>query len=502
MADALNNSEFINYLGQPVFKGWLEKIIIKSFRSYTNPTATHELFIRYGINHLVERYGLPPINQFLFAKGYDEDSVQRNLVEYDINSEMFFAKPTSIIPGLKIYHGTKTDEAFKSILLQGVYPSDQGTAGVGLYAGTTSSLQSVIKDFAANNPNNVVSFEISPTSRVVDMYSSYVKSAFSKFVEKNKSTLRPEEYLERFCDAFGIDILKYEYPFTAFVVKNSSVLSRPSGYSRNILTYGKLLTMAEEVSSPEELEKFILTINLNRFSLEEIRKAVARVRLGGFGRNVNAAYDEAYDLLQQEQWSKLLYPIILNFEYIRLVGNSLHERVKQTLANDALINMSQLLTYLVNDESKVPIVARIFGKYRDTSEYIVNSWLTLNSKTGINILEIGTNSIKFFWKKTEPVRGQLNAISFLLGFVTYHAFFGSLSLSDGSYVFRGLAVFLDIFWVGATTFAQIRDTINFYKIAKEDQIKRKSLLNSAKELLTNLMGTSIAPPHCGVLFHP
>ena len=87
----LDAKELLPYLEQPRFSYWLNSTIRKAYRSYTNPTATDELFKHFNIHTLMNLYEeIRPVNEFLFSKYRDHVGIQNNFARFGLNKAEFF----------------------------------------------------------------------------------------------------------------------------------------------------------------------------------------------------------------------------------------------------------------------------------------------------------------------------------------------------------------------------------------------------------------------------
>ena len=265
--DATVDGSLEDYLKQPKFREWLNATIRKVFVSYTNPTAGKVLLDWFGVSALVARYPeLNPYNQFLFAPYRDAGVIEQQLSKDRVDRHSFFQPVEEYFPDKQFFHGTKTNEAFRNILFQGVLPSDHGYAGDGLYGVARSHIA-----FAENwggTPDRVVRFEILPTAKLVDITTGEGKRVWEEYVKQHGKKLDLET---DFANHYGIDILRYEYGDTiAFVVKNSQALSRPVGHNVQLLTFSELAHRAEKISSEPELKAFLKIMQINRPSTSEM----------------------------------------------------------------------------------------------------------------------------------------------------------------------------------------------------------------------------------------
>jgi len=256
----LNDPGFADYVREPRFLAWLNNSIEKAFRSYTNPNVALFLFKEFGLDKLFAKYhNIVPFYQYLFAKPRDEDLIAQNLAAYKVDPQLFYEDPKQAFPDLEFFHGTRYEESFRSILLQGVIPSTGGSMGEGLYGVSKEQLKTATN--YAGGENRVVKFRLKPTARVVDVTKDEVKPIYQRFTARHS--------VEEFCDAFGIDVLAFSYSPKAFVVKNSEVLDRPQGYKRGFQTFGRLYEQAGQAISPEDVARILNGLEDPFFSTEE-----------------------------------------------------------------------------------------------------------------------------------------------------------------------------------------------------------------------------------------
>jgi hypothetical protein len=156
------------HLEKEQFRKWFDDVLRKAFRSYTNPTAARLLFERFGVDKLVATYGtLPTYNQYVFAAYRDEAAIERNLTDYRVDRTAFFLRPAALFADGHLYHGTRNEADFRSILFENVLPSHRGTAGGGLYGVAKDDV-----DFAEHwggAKDRVVRLPVTAEARVVDV---------------------------------------------------------------------------------------------------------------------------------------------------------------------------------------------------------------------------------------------------------------------------------------------------------------------------------------------
>ncbi|MFL5812613.1 MAG: hypothetical protein ACJ763_03475 [Bdellovibrionia bacterium] len=271
--------ELAPYFANPQFKKYFNDTVAKSFRSYINPTATYLLYKHFDMNNVLNRYeDAAPINQYLFATYRDPATVAENMKHYQTDPEKLYSPTSQEFPDGKLYHGTRTEEFFRSNLFSGVFPSEAGSAGSGLYSVRRDNLALAIR--SAGTVDRVVEFEVKPTAKVIDVTRGEGARVFKEFLSRSNHQLKgfyekletgKDPYSE-FAHAFDADILCYPYVSHAYVVKNSAVLSNPKGHTRNLIPLNELITLARKAATFEDLKQLNQAVRLNVSAPEEIRE--------------------------------------------------------------------------------------------------------------------------------------------------------------------------------------------------------------------------------------
>lgn len=262
----LTSGELRDYLAQPKFAAWLNLGIQKAYRSYTNPTAAKMLMEHFRADQLPVIYsGLEPTNQYLFVKRRDEALVRRNLAKFEVDPSRFYSAPKSFFDDGHIYHGTRTEAAFRSILFQGILPSQGGLAGEGLY-GVASRNKKFSEEWGGAK-ERLVKLRLSPEAKVVDISTGYGREIF----------LRAKMTESDFAEAFGVDILRYPYGTEAFVVKNAAVLLEVDGVYRSLMRFDDMLALIR--TRRVTLAKLLQMISDNALNETEVRALLKEPRL-------------------------------------------------------------------------------------------------------------------------------------------------------------------------------------------------------------------------------
>ncbi|MES2965353.1 MAG: hypothetical protein V4760_15820, partial [Bdellovibrionota bacterium] len=230
---ALRGGKIATLLKNDKFQGWMNGTIQKAFRSYTNPTAAKILMGHFKADLLVAMFPrqLEPINQYLFREPRDAKKIAANRAKYGFDERML-SSLGDYFPDGKLYHGTRTEVAFRTILFQGILPSTGGTAGAGLYGVALPDVQ-FAKDWGGSE-DRVVMFELAENAVFVDVTKGPAKRLFEQYSASG------QQDHDGFARDFGIDILRYEYDTQAFVVKNGEILKNANGLTRKLMTISEI----------------------------------------------------------------------------------------------------------------------------------------------------------------------------------------------------------------------------------------------------------------------
>jgi len=261
------------YLKNPLFMKWLNGTLQKAFRSYTNPTAARLLMEYFKAADLPRVYnGIEPVNQYLFVQYRDEARIADNLRKWRVDERKLFQDPKKFFPDGSLYHGTRTEQAFRSIVFQGILPSSGGAAGAGLYGVAQKDM-----DFSMSwggSKDRLVRLKLAHQARVVDISEGYGKDLFQRFRESG--TFQDPE--SEFATFFGIDVFKYPYSPQAFVVKNARVLSEVNGVFRVLMHFEDLRQKIRK-GPAVNLPQLIQMINDNSLNESEVQVLLKEPRL-------------------------------------------------------------------------------------------------------------------------------------------------------------------------------------------------------------------------------
>ena len=262
-------TELTPFLQQHRFRSWLNGTIQKAFRSYTNPTAALELMKMFNVDDLPTVYGhdnIEQIYQYVFSQHRNEEEIKKNLKTFSVHEEKFFAPVAAHFPDKHFYHGVKKESAFRSIVFQGILPSEFGSAAGGLYGVANSNL-----DFAVRwggSPDRVVKLEVKDDAKIVDLTSGEGQRVWKQWQAQHGDTY------DDFAKTFGIDILKYPYNTAAYVAKNSDALGNAHGVTRQAMGLTDILEAVPTIPNAKALVKFL---ELNQVTTRELQKIFQKV---------------------------------------------------------------------------------------------------------------------------------------------------------------------------------------------------------------------------------
>ena len=269
--EAISGPGFQEALKKGTLKERVNRLIKKSFRSYTNPNATRDLAKHFGLDTLVEIHDLEPLNQFLFAKSYESSEVDKALKQYGTSRESLFLPADEAIPNLILYHGAGSDEAFRGILYQGALPSSGGSAGRGLYS-VVEKNRRFAEDWGGDR-DRTIEFSIDPNARVVDITQGEGKRVWDAFEEKHG-----KDY-DKFSDLFGVDILRYPYHTHAVMIKNSGTVKTAQGVYRKILPLADLIEQSHQVKTTEDLRKLVSSLSVSGVPEKQLQMILENISL-------------------------------------------------------------------------------------------------------------------------------------------------------------------------------------------------------------------------------
>lgn len=251
------------FFEKPQFTIWFNASIQKAFRSYSNPTAAFHLMKRFRLDELILVYPkIKPFFNYLFVKKWNAEAVHANFAKYGMEPSEVYSDLKEYFPNGKFYHGAGDEDAFFSILRQGVIPSRVGTAGKGLYGVDLSDV-----DFAKNqggHPDRVVEFTLDARASLIDVLNGKGRELW----QESKSEHHGD--YERFAEMFGADIIRYPYQVKAYVMKNAGAIAAIEGYTRKLLPLSGFIAQAESVRTAEEFLRLVSLLELQQWASSEL----------------------------------------------------------------------------------------------------------------------------------------------------------------------------------------------------------------------------------------
>lgn len=295
--ESVKGNALTPYLSKDVFVKWINQGFRKLFSSRTSPTAAFELLKEFNLDVLAARYEkIETTNQFLFAqRRLTPGERDARLKEFSLTSQDVVIPAAIGFKNLKGYHGTQTDSALRNILLQGVLPSQVGTAGDGLYMYPEHHADYAV-DWAKGKKERVVVFDVDPGAVIVDISRGKGRALYLAFKKKYKG----DE--SSFARHFGIDILKYPYgQKDAHVVKNGAVLHKPALFDNQSLKLSELGTSdGRDMRSANRdfLHHLLFSISRSHLNAERRQVLYRETGIPQMLKSLPASYKEADNLMQ------------------------------------------------------------------------------------------------------------------------------------------------------------------------------------------------------------
>ncbi|MEK7357466.1 MAG: hypothetical protein AAB250_13525, partial [Bdellovibrionota bacterium] len=259
ITDASDRKRFNEFLAQPKFREWLTKNLFSLFGKKASPNATESLMKATGLNTLIRKRQLLPVNhlEFVAKSGLAGDAKLRGI---GIEPSAFFENVREIVPELLLFHGTKQEAWYQLIVRDGFVPSESGFKGSGLYSVARPEIANALA-YAGGHANLVVGFPLDADARIVDLRKPDVERAIMKYATTRGWLGSDNEKLAHAANELGIDAYVYELGRSgngnpggrAFLIKNGAVLGKPYGLNRKTMSFEALLGLATKVKSDTEL---------------------------------------------------------------------------------------------------------------------------------------------------------------------------------------------------------------------------------------------------------
>lgn len=371
---AIRSGKIGKLLKNDKFQGWMNGTIQKAFRSYTNPTAAKMLMSHFKADLLVAMFPekLEPINQYLFREPRDAKKIAAARRKFGFDASMLSDLAT-YFPDGKIYHGTRTEVAFRTILFQGILPSSDGSAGAGLYGVALPDVR-FAKDWGGSE-DRVVMFELAKNAVFVDV----TKGPGKKLFDSYQARAQNHDGYDGFARELGIDIIRYEYSTQAFIVKNGEILKNANGLTRKLMTITEIRDWARRARdfTADEFLSVILDNSLNELEIELLRQDEAVKVVLQKIKNTDLA-----ELLDSSPRLRAIAESGRDIFLLPEIHASLKRSIRKQLKNTAELSAAEAFEGLVRvkrsysrfggfeeslDKALVPFVKAIIPKYLDSA---------------------------------------------------------------------------------------------------------------------------------------
>ncbi len=258
---ASTDESFKKFMRNPSFLNKLNGPIQKSFRSFTNATATFQLMKEMGVLELMGLYPdkIESILGYLLKVKRDEKLVAKMFQTYGYSPEEIYSPIDTVLSDRELIHGAGGEEAFRSLIFQGVMPSESGSVGRGLYGVDIGNLEFAKKWSykKAKRDDIVVALKLKPDTRIIDISRGPGELLFQSWAKEVKDQ-QFEGLFDKFAESFGADVLGYSYidenlkGNRAFVLRNSDVIESKRGVFKNPRPLSDLVQSFEKVRAQWE----------------------------------------------------------------------------------------------------------------------------------------------------------------------------------------------------------------------------------------------------------
>lgn len=259
------------YLKSRRFASWLNGSLDKAFRANANPSAAMSLFRKFGVDQLsADHAEIKSLFSYVFAVRHNDEEMAKNFAKFKTSPETLFTALEKKLPGGVVLHGTDNEENFRSILLQGIMPSQKGTAREGAYVATEKNIALPLK-YANGSKERLVRLKLRPETRLIDL----TRGEGARILKE----LGGVNSINQMVELFGADVFLYPYESPAFVIKNSEVIQEIQGYTRQIRPQSWLYSEAERSRTAEEFLNFLSVLQLQRKTTAEKNDVLNLVHL-------------------------------------------------------------------------------------------------------------------------------------------------------------------------------------------------------------------------------
>ncbi len=270
--EATLSSQLAAYEDSKIFWNWLNSGIQKLVRKEKDPGPTQRLLDEFGVTELVRAYPerLNSLNSVVYSVSTPQEEVARNLQRYRVDASRLFVEAKNAFPGNVAYHGTGSENDFRSILLDGPIAGKDGYLWV-------SSEFNISYSENFREKKYLIRFPVRESARLIDLNSPEGNHAW-----KASEDVHKENY-SRFMELFGADGLRLQFGAgrvtpelsnrstgtdAHYIIRNAEVFGAPEGVYRTVLSTRAMLDRIQN-AAPESLQNLISEIARQKLSPTE-----------------------------------------------------------------------------------------------------------------------------------------------------------------------------------------------------------------------------------------
>lgn len=258
------------FLANPRFLHRLNRARARLFQGFTNAEAARHLYEIVGLDHALLPFAdrLDPFFTVTFRKDWSASTIEAHRTRLgDARAALgtlgaYFAKSAMpVVDGavpaageVHLFHGTWTAATYRNIATHGILPSEQGLAGMGVYAVDPRSAVYAKQWREPAGNGYALRLCVKADATFLDLTSGEGKRLLEAF-RALRAELGPpwsDGYEEdALANYLGVDVLKYPYnEASAYVVKNGAAVLRTEPWSHRLRSLAELRQAARETTDP------------------------------------------------------------------------------------------------------------------------------------------------------------------------------------------------------------------------------------------------------------